>query len=48
MSGLSTLAQIVEHGDLVTPPSRRKAFSCSSAHVCELEPNTIKRTDLRL
>ena len=28
--------------------SRRKAFSCSSAQVCELERNTNRRTDLRL
>ncbi len=27
---------------------RRKAFSCSSAQVCELDRNTSRRTDLRL
>src|ERR1019366_2491320 len=29
-------------------PSRRKAFSCSSAQICELERKTSRRTDLRL
>ena len=42
------LAQIVEHDDPGQPPSRRKAFSCNSAQICELERNTSRRTDLRL
>jgi hypothetical protein len=36
------------HVQGVAPPSRRKAFSCSSAQVCELDRNTSRRTDLRL
>ena len=43
-----TFTQIVEDDDPLVPPRRRKAFSCSSAQVCELERNTSRRTDLRL
>ena len=41
-------AQVVEHHDSSAPPSRRNAFSCSSAQMRALEWNTSRRTHLRL
>lgn len=41
-------AQVVEYDHTRHAVSRRKAFSCSSAQIWELERNTSKRTDFRL
>ena len=47
MSGVSTPSRRLSSTTTrVAPPSRRKAFSCSSAQICELERKTSRRTRL--
>jgi hypothetical protein len=46
--GTALLVELSSTTTRVAPVSRRKAFSWSSAQICELERNTSKRTDLRL
>src|ERR1700747_72024 len=49
MSGTSTPSRRLSRTTMrVAPPSRRKARSCSSAQIRELERKVSRRTDLRL
>ena len=49
MSGTSTPSRRLSSTTMrVAPPSRRKARSCSSAKIRELERKVSRQTDLRL
>ena len=48
VGGEDTFAEVIEYDGTGDAPRRRKAFSCNSAQIRELDWKVNRRTDLRL